>query len=71
MLGTIRTGLPDLGTETDGIYTCDTGNIDELAGILSKLCRVLLGKHEINENARRCASRFSWERFRGQIQTLL
>ena len=71
VLGTAHTGLPDLGGETDGIYTCEAGNIDELAATLTKLSESLIDARAINEMARQCAGRFPWERFRARIQALL
>jgi glycosyltransferase involved in cell wall biosynthesis len=71
VLGTAQTGLPDLGIEADEIYSCESGNIEELAETLTRLSRKLPLAADVNERARQCAGRFSWQSFRNRIRELL
>jgi glycosyltransferase involved in cell wall biosynthesis len=67
VLGTPNTGLPDLGSESDGIFLCSAGRIDELAAALGRLARVVVGNPTIRQAARRCAGKFTWPAFRAGI----
>ena len=71
VLGTANTCLPDLGGELDGIFLVPPGDIECLATRLAQLADLLQGNREINGQARRCAARFSWARFRAGIQSVL
>jgi glycosyltransferase involved in cell wall biosynthesis len=71
VLGTRNTGISDLGTEADGVYQVEPGNIDELTSTLERLSKILPGVSEMAERARLCASRFTWERFRSKIYALV
>ncbi len=71
VVGTPHTGLPDLGGEGDGILTVTPGNIDELRELLSRLAVTLPGNPHIRRQARLCASRFPWSRFRAGLRSLL
>jgi len=71
VLGTSNTGLPDLGGEADGIFVVSAGRIEELAGKLESLSRLLSPGREIRRAAHACARRFSWQAFRtGLLQRL-
>ena len=71
VLGTRNTGISDLGTEADGVYQVEPGNIDELTSTLERLSKILPGVSEMAERAQLCASRFTWERFRSKIYALV
>jgi glycosyltransferase involved in cell wall biosynthesis len=71
ILGTRHTCTPDLGKEDDGIYCQEVGDLDALSNLLERLSRSLPGRQDINERARQCAARFSWDRFRAGIRVLL
>ncbi len=71
VVGTPHTGLPDLGGEEDGIFTVTPGNIDQLRELLSRLAVTLPGNLHIRRQARLCASRFPWSRFRAGLRSLL
>ncbi|HET9367367.1 MAG TPA: glycosyltransferase family 4 protein [Candidatus Udaeobacter sp.] len=71
VLGTPRTGLPDLGGEGDGIFTVMPGNIVALRESLSRLALTLPGNADLRQQARSCASRFPWSRFRAALHSLI
>jgi glycosyltransferase involved in cell wall biosynthesis len=71
VLGTPNTACPDLGDESDGIYTVSLGAIDELVGVLERLSTELPGSVDIPERARSCAEEFTWPRFRRQLRRVL
>jgi glycosyltransferase involved in cell wall biosynthesis len=68
VLGTPNTCLPDLGTETDGVFLVTSGNVDELTGRLESLARSLVGNHNIRAAARACAAKFTWPSFREALR---
>ncbi len=69
VLGTPNTCLPDLGNESDGIFTVPADdNIDALVHRLESASGNLPGNEAIRQKARACAARFSWVRFRTQIR---
>lgn len=72
VLGTSNTCLPDLGNESDGIFTIQADdNIDVLVHALESLSRKLPGDNAIRQKARACAARFSWLQFRTEIKRKL
>jgi glycosyltransferase involved in cell wall biosynthesis len=71
VLGTINTGCPDIGTESNGINLTTPGNIDELAAKIETLARSLPGDLEVRQRARDCSRRFSWVGFRKRIQSII
>jgi glycosyltransferase involved in cell wall biosynthesis len=71
VLGTHNTCLSDLGTQADGIFVVEAGNVDELTSTLEQLSEQLPVASGTAERARRCARRFTWEWFRSNIQAIL
>lgn len=71
VLGTVNTCLPDLGTETDGIFVTPPHNIDTLSGTIRRLSSFLPCNLEIRDRARECAARFSWSRFRADLTRIV
>jgi glycosyltransferase involved in cell wall biosynthesis len=71
VLGTRHTCVPDLGDEVDGVYCHTVGDLDALIDALERLSKILPGKRDMNRQARLCAARFSWERFRSNIGSLI
>ena len=71
VLGTRNTCLPDLGDQTDGIFCVDAGDVDALSATLERLARTLPGDSNVPGRARSCAARFTWERFRDKLGSLL
>lgn len=67
VLGTSNTGLPDLGSEADGIFLVAPGDIEELSAQLERLSRLLSPGREIRRAAHACASRFTWPAFRMRL----
>jgi len=67
VLGTAHTGLPDLGSEMDGIFICHAANVDELTHQLERLAELLPANPGGRSSARACAERFTWERFRSNF----
>jgi glycosyltransferase involved in cell wall biosynthesis len=68
VLGTPNTGLPDIGTEADGVWQVRSGRIDELVAALELLARRLPGDDRIRASSRACATRWTWPRFRAGIR---
>jgi glycosyltransferase involved in cell wall biosynthesis len=68
VLGTRNTCCPDLGTETDGVFLTQPGNIDELISWFEILSRRVPGDREIRHRARKCAEKFTWSAFREKIR---
>jgi glycosyltransferase involved in cell wall biosynthesis len=68
VLGTKNSCLPDLGDESDGIFSVQAGNVAALAADLEMLSQKLQGNSEVRANARRCAARYTWLRFRRGIR---
>jgi hypothetical protein len=71
VLGTENSCLPDLGDESDGIFLVETGNIAALAAKLEMLSYRVQSDSEIRVNARTCAGRYTWLRFRRGIRDYL
>ena len=64
VLGTKRTCLPDLGNEADGIFLANVGDLEHLQSQLERLAQWLPNHPNIRQQARACATRFSWQHFR-------
>src|SRR6185436_4412 len=60
VLGTANTALPDLGSESDGIFLVQPCNVDELIAKLEQLSRALPQSAEVRRAARASAARFTW-----------
>jgi len=71
VLGTANTGLPDLGSDDDGIYLVEPGEVDALAAKLQQLSSFLPERPEIRQAALSCAKRFTWRKFRESIRSEL
>ena len=71
VLGTANTCLPDLGGETDGIFLVTPGDLDQLVERLEHLSGFLPGNDVIRQQARNCANRFPWVRFRRDLHAKL
>jgi glycosyltransferase involved in cell wall biosynthesis len=71
VLGTAHSALPDLGTESDGIFITPVSNVDALTARLEQLGRTLPGDREIRQVARATAARFTWPRFRESVREVL
>lgn len=71
VLGTAHTCLPDLGTESEGVFLTSVGDPAALAARLQTLAAVLPDRPSIRQAARACSAQFTWTRFRrGIIQAL-
>ena len=68
VLGTPNTGLPDIGSENDAIWLVQPGDIDQLVSRLEMLARTLPGNTCIRNQARACAGRWTWPKFRKGIR---
>lgn len=71
VLGTINTCLPDLGTETDGIFLTEVGNLDQLVAHLEHLAFILPQSSILRKKAYLCAEKFSWHQFRYNMLSYL
>jgi glycosyltransferase involved in cell wall biosynthesis len=71
VLGTANTALPDLGTEDDGIFLIEAGQVEQLAARLMELGQRLPGDALIRNAARATAGRFPWSAFRAQLRSAL
>ena len=67
VLGTRNTCLPDLGGEDDGIFLCETGDIDQLTASLERLSHVISGDRALRDHGRHCAGRLTWAAFRKKV----
>jgi glycosyltransferase involved in cell wall biosynthesis len=67
VLGTPNTCLPDLGTETDGMFLSSVGDIEQLAARLTELVQITAGNAALRDAARNCAAKFTWPAFRAGI----
>jgi glycosyltransferase involved in cell wall biosynthesis len=65
VLGTANTALPDLTSEAVNII--DAGDIDQLIAKLESLSRELPGNTSLREAAQKCATSFTWTRFRHNL----
>jgi glycosyltransferase involved in cell wall biosynthesis len=68
VLGTPNTGLPDIGSENDAIWLVQPGDIDQLVSHLEMLAGTLAGNTRIRNQARACAARWTWPKFRRGIR---
>jgi glycosyltransferase involved in cell wall biosynthesis len=71
VLGTSHTCLADVGTEEDGIFLTEPGDVETLAGRLEELATVLPENRSIRIRARELARTFSWSRFRSQLSRVI
>ncbi|MCW1887315.1 glycosyltransferase family 4 protein [Luteolibacter flavescens] len=69
VLGTPNTCLPDLGSEEDGIFICDAGDVASLQSRLETLSETLTrpDSDRLRTRAKEIARRHSWRRFRQGI----
>ena len=65
VLGTANTALPDIAG--DAVNIVEAGDIDELTARLELLSRELPGNTSIREAAQKCATSFTWTRFRQNL----
>ena len=65
VLGTANTALPDI--TSDAVNIVAAGDIDQLSARLESLSRELPGNTTIREAARKCATGFTWTRFRQNL----
>jgi glycosyltransferase involved in cell wall biosynthesis len=68
ILGTENSCLPDLGDESDGIFIVETGSVAALTAMLEILSNRFQDNSEMRANARTCATRYTWLRFRRGIR---
>jgi glycosyltransferase involved in cell wall biosynthesis len=71
VLGTTNTCLPDLGTESDGVFLTPAGDPDALSSVLARLALQLSGNHDIRRAARTTAERYPWSAFRQSLRRVL
>lgn len=71
VLGTKNTCLPDVGGEEDGVFLTEPGDWEKLAARLEELANQDIFDANIRLRAQLCAQRFTWQRFRNQLQTVL
>jgi glycosyltransferase involved in cell wall biosynthesis len=71
VLGTSNSGLPDLGSEADGIFLVSPGHVEELSEQLERLSQLLPSDHKIRRAAHACAGRFTWQAFRMRVRQKL
>ena len=71
VLGTINTCLPDLGTESDGIFLTEVGNLDQLVARLEYLAVMLPQNPLLRKQAYLSAAKFSWHQFRSSLSSYL
>jgi glycosyltransferase involved in cell wall biosynthesis len=71
VLGTPNTCIPDLGTEEDGVFSVEAGNVDALAEMLMRLSIRVPRNAELRRAARDCSRRFTWAAFRRRIGCVL
>jgi glycosyltransferase involved in cell wall biosynthesis len=67
VLGTLNTGLRDLGSETEGIFLTEVGNVEQLANRLEQLANNIPQRSDLRQKARACAEKFSWSKFRNEL----
>jgi hypothetical protein len=61
--------LPDIGDETQGVFTVDVGDTMGLAELLTHASADPLMFRGVGEAARQRAGEFTWERFRNAVRT--
>jgi glycosyltransferase involved in cell wall biosynthesis len=71
VLGTANTCLPDLGDETNGVFTVPPGDPMALAEFLKRFSSSSDELLAVRENASKCAERFTWPAFRRQLSSLV
>jgi glycosyltransferase involved in cell wall biosynthesis len=71
VLGTANTCLPDIGTEADGVFLCEPGDIDSLVGKLEQLASVVPGNRALRAAAHSRAMAFTWAEFRRKLRRTL
>jgi len=71
VLGTENSCLPDLGDQSDGIFSIEAGNIAALTAKLETLSQKLRDDSEMRANARACVAQYPWLRFRRAIRECL
>lgn len=67
VLGTINTCLPDLGTQSDGVFLSPPGDVDALVAELERLSVLLPGNETLRRSTRANASKWTWPRFRREL----
>jgi glycosyltransferase involved in cell wall biosynthesis len=68
VLGTPNTCLPDIGTESEGVFITPAANVEALTSRLETLGRALPGDAQIRQAARVLAAAFPWQGFRKMIR---
>jgi len=64
VVGTLNSGLPDLGGESEGIFTVEVGDVEGLGQLLSKASKNPDLLRKCARSAEGCAVEFTWPRFR-------
>jgi len=67
VVGTRNSALPDLGGESEGVFTVEVGDIEELRRVLSSASKDPGLFRLCADNAQRRASQFTWSRFRHEV----
>jgi glycosyltransferase involved in cell wall biosynthesis len=65
--GTRHTSVADLGGEKDGLFLVAPGDPEGLAAFLKQASSRVEDLLALRDAARRCAQRFTWKRFRGEL----
>jgi glycosyltransferase involved in cell wall biosynthesis len=71
VLGTANTCLPDLGSESDGIFLVSPGDVDGLSSTLERLAARLPEAQELRASARAAAERYPWRVFRSRVRDVI
>jgi len=71
VVGTRNSALPDIGDETQGVFTVDVGDVEGLAQLISRASADPLTFRNAGGAARQRAMEFTWERFREKIVSAL
>jgi glycosyltransferase involved in cell wall biosynthesis len=67
VVGTQNSALPDIGDETQGVFTVDVGDVEGLAQVISRASADSSIFRNVGEAARQRAGDFTWEKFRKGI----
>ena len=67
VLGTANTCLPDIGSDSDGVFLTPAGDPHALAAALERLATRIVGDDGIRRVARGTAARYPWPRFRQSL----
>jgi glycosyltransferase involved in cell wall biosynthesis len=67
VIGTRNSALPDIGDETQGVFTVDVGHVEGLAQVISRASADSSIFRNVGEAARQRAGDFTWEKFRTGI----